>query len=332
MTRRRIMFALAAPGGVVPEVMDKAICLASALDAELELFHCVFDRDVTHPGRFATHGAQEDIHQLVEQRHQQLEYNAKALRARGVRVRSSVRWDYPTYGGIIRQVLRHKPSLLVVLSARKGHAARLLLTQTDYKLIESCPCPLLLIKSRRPYSEPCVIAALDPACSHDKPAALDDAILDSASMLSDALSGRLLVFHARAPWLDAVRHNPELVSVPEVVSNDVRSAYCNRIDSRVMELARDHGVPKERVQIREGYAAEALPSVADEELADIVALGVAQRSRFRRVLIGHTAERVLDTLDCDVLIVKPPGFRTPVSRQSVSHVEKSAARPARYIW
>jgi len=64
------MFAIAAPGGAVPEVMDKAIRLASALDAELELFQCVFDRDVAHPGRFATRGAQEDIHQFVEQRHQ----------------------------------------------------------------------------------------------------------------------------------------------------------------------------------------------------------------------------------------------------------------------
>lgn len=331
MTRRSIMFAVAAPGGVVPEVMDKAIRLASALDTELELFHCVFDRDISHPGRFATRGVQEDIHQFVDQRHRQLEYNAKALRVRGLRVRSSVRWDYPPYRGIIRQVLRHKPSLLVVVSAGKGRAERLLLP-TDYKLIESCPCPLLLIKSRRPYSNPCVIAAVDPARAHDKPGALDDAILDSASILSDALSGRLVVFHARAPWLDAVRHNPELVTAPEVVSNDVHAAYRNRIDSRVVELARDHGVPKERVKIREGYAAEALPYVADEELADIVALGVAQRSRFRRVMIGHTAERVLNSLNCDVLIVKPPGFRSPVSRQSVHHIERSAARPARYVW
>jgi len=154
MSRPGIMFAVASPGGVDPGTMEKAVQASSALDANLELFYCVFDADVDRPGRFATRGAQEDIHQIVEQRHQQLEYNARRLRARGVRVRRSVRWNSPTYEGIVRQVLRHKPKLLIVQSTRGGRAGRLLITHTDYKLIESCPCPLLLIKTQRPYMSP----------------------------------------------------------------------------------------------------------------------------------------------------------------------------------
>jgi universal stress protein E len=37
------------------------------------------------------------------------------------------------------------------------------------------------------------------------------------------------------------------------------------------------------------------------------------RSGLQRVFVGHTAERVLDALDCDVLVVKPPGFHTPLA-------------------
>jgi universal stress protein E len=329
MSGRQIMFAVALPGGVDPAAADKAVRLALALEAELELFHCVFDADVAHPGRFATHGAQEDIHEIVEQRHEQLEYAAKRLRARGVRVSSSVRWDYPTYQGIIRQALRHKPSLLIVQSARRGRASRLFLMQTDYKLIETCPCPLLLIKTQYHYSEPYVIAAVDPQRAHDKPAGLDEAILDFASMLSDALMGRLLLFHARTPWEDAVCLNPELRRVPDVINNDVYAAYCDGIDGPVMELARRHDIPDARVHVREGYAAEALPFFANQESVDIVAMGAVSRSPLRRVLIGHTAERVLDALDCDVLIVKPPGFRTPVSRQSAHLIQRSVAHRAR---
>lgn len=331
MNGRQIMFAVASPGGVDPAVMDKAGQLASALDVPLELFHCVFAADVAHPGRFAAQGAQEDIHELVEQRHQQLEYAARRLRARGVRVLSSVRWDYPTYQGIVRQVLRHKPNLLIVQSARKGRVGRMLLTQTDYKLIENCPCPLLFIKTKRPYSAPCVIAAVDPEHTHAKPTVLDEAILDSASLLSKALAGRLLVFHARTPWEDALRSSPELRRVPDVIHNDVVAAYCNRIDVQVMELARLHDIPQGRVHVREGYAAEALPFFANQESADILAMGAVSRSRLRRVLIGHTAERVLDAFDCDVLIVKPPGFRSAVSRQSAHLIERNVARPARYV-
>ena len=323
MSRPHIMFAIASPSGVDPAAMDKAVCLASALHTDLELFHCAFDSDITHPGRFATRGVQEDIHGLAEQRRQQLERHAARARTFGVRVRSSVRWDYPTYEGIVRQVLRHQPDLLIAQSTPKGRAARLLLSQTDYKLMESCPCPLLLIKSRRPYLDPSVLAAVDPGHVHDKPAALDQAILDSAGMISGALSGKLLVFHARTPWNDAVRATPELRDLPEAVSDEVRAAYCDRIEDQVMELAQDHEVPRRRVHIVEGYAARVLPGVAHRELADIVAMGAVSRSPLKRALIGHTAERVLDALDCDVLIVKPPGFSSPVRQQSAHHVERT---------
>jgi universal stress protein E len=44
-------------------------------------------------------------------------------------------------------------------------------------------------------------------------------------------------------------------------------------------------------------------------------MGAVSRSALRRLLIGNTAERVLDELGCDVLIVKPRGFKTTVPRR-----------------
>ena len=45
----------------------------------------------------------------------------------------------------------------------------------------------------------------------------------------------------------------------------------------------------------------------------IVVMGAVSRSGLKRLLIGNTAERILDELRCDVLMVKPRGFksRTP---------------------
>jgi hypothetical protein len=61
-------------------------------------------------------------------------------------------------------------------------------------------------------------------------------------------------------------------------------------------------------------------------------VGAQAGSPLRRALIGHTAERVLDTLESDVLIVKAPGFQSPVSRQSSHRVKKAPALPSRYIF
>jgi len=35
-------------------------------------------------------------------------------------------------------------------------------------------------------------------------------------------------------------------------------------------------------------------------------LGAIARGRLREMLIGSTAERVLDRMHCDILVVKPP--------------------------
>jgi universal stress protein E len=39
-------------------------------------------------------------------------------------------------------------------------------------------------------------------------------------------------------------------------------------------------------------------------------MDAVSRSRLKRIVIGNTAERVLDHLPCDVLIVKPLDFAT----------------------
>ena len=47
--------------------------------------------------------------------------------------------------------------------------------------------------------------------------------------------------------------------------------------------------------------------------AQILVMGAISRSGLKGLLIGNTAERMLDRLGCDILIVKPADFRHPVS-------------------
>ena len=56
MSRRGIMFAVASLADVDPAAMEKAVQVSLALDADLELLHCVFDAHVAHPGRCAMRG------------------------------------------------------------------------------------------------------------------------------------------------------------------------------------------------------------------------------------------------------------------------------------
>jgi universal stress protein E len=71
-------------------------------------------------------------------------------------------------------------------------------------------------------------------------------------------------------------------------------------------LAHQHAIAPGHLQLRQGSAVEVLFDVATELPADIVVMGAIARGRLREMLIGNTAERVLDRMPCDILVAKPP--------------------------
>ena len=46
--------------------------------------------------------------------------------------------------------------------------------------------------------------------------------------------------------------------------------------------------------------------------ADLVVMGAVARTGISGLIIGNTAEAILDQLTCSVLAIKPAGFKTPV--------------------
>ena len=57
---------------------------------------------------------------------------------------------------------------------------------------------------------------------------------------------------------------------------------------------------------------EELPEHASKLNADVVVMGAVSRNRWKRLFIGATAERTLEFVPCDMLIIKPDWFHTPV--------------------
>ena len=64
-------------------------------------------------------------------------------------------------------------------------------------------------------------------------------------------------------------------------------------------------MPPEQVHLLPGDPRELIPRTARELGAELVVTGAVSRSRLQQLLIGSTAEAVLDDLDCDVLVIKP---------------------------
>jgi nucleotide-binding universal stress UspA family protein len=96
---------------------------------------------------------------------------------------------------------------------------------------------------------------------------------------------------------------------PDLGVTDVLESERTRVSAAAREIAKAHGLTDKSVRVLQGSASEVLPRVATEGAVDLVVMGAVSRSRLREVFIGSTAERVLDRLPCDVLVIRSADFR-----------------------
>jgi universal stress protein E len=176
--------------------------------------------------------------------------------------------------------------------------------------------PLLLVKTTRPSRSARVLAAVDPFHVHAKPAALDPRILKVGAQLARALRGQLHAVHVCTPLIDYTMGGVMTEPLPYRVTGREAREHVKRVRRKVSGETRRFGVSDRRVLVVEGTPEQLLPRVARRVRARVVVMGAVSRSALKRLLIGSTAERVIDALTCDVCVVKPPGFRTTVTARA----------------
>jgi universal stress protein E len=210
-------------------------------------------------------------------------------------------WDHPFDAAIVSKAAAHDYWIVAKDTQHHNLAQRTLLTNVDWHLIRRCPAPLLLVKDRELADEPHVMAAVDPLNEHDKPAALDDRIFTFAADLARVLRGHLHVVHAFAMPLGA--ELPVDAANAIAIADEHRAAMKRFLDTHPTLSARHH--------LYQGAAHECLQQAAKEHAADFVVMGAVARRGLKRLFIGSTAERVLDRLTCDLVILKPLEFEAP---------------------
>ncbi|HXY98223.1 MAG TPA: universal stress protein [Steroidobacteraceae bacterium] len=296
--------------------LRKAGSLARAAGSSVELFHAI---DVPDPGASWPETASAEFvtrrRAVIAARSlRTLERLARDPAFRGLRVRCLASWDYPPHEAIVRRALASRAGLVVAATRRHVLGARLVLRNTDWELIRHCPVPLLLVKSSRDYRRPAILAAVDPFHAHARPADLDARLLAAGKSCAQLLHGRLHVFHAYMP-LVSVAMAPISTAPMLTIPPEVEEEHGAQISRTIDRLAASAGVPRARRHVHMGDVAGELAAAARDTRAGIVVMGAVSRSALKRLFIGNAAERVLDNLECDALIIKPRGFKSTLSRR-----------------
>ena len=270
---------------------------------EVEVFEPVYNPHLAaYPGGdLADYERLRD--EIVGTRLGKAEALAAALRERGVQASAAAAWDYPLYEAVVRRVLKTGADLVVTepLAGRAGA-----LSNNDWRLISTCPASVLLVNTQASAGYRNAVAAVDPFHAHAKPAELDTEILDQAIAVKTLTGASLSVVHCFVPLTSEIG--------AEHLPIDDAEAQLERFRrDKLAELAEAAGLESGVTKLVRGRPAETLLELAESGAADVIVMGALSRGRLRDLIIGSTAERILNQVHADILVVKPPGFETGVS-------------------
>lgn len=285
--------------------IERAARIARATGAELHL--CIFDH---HAGIAAVGAVSAEVMALAKsaflrERAEWLEDSARLLQADGLKVQTDVVWGKPVHEKLVAKTAELKPELVIKDVHLEPALKRLLYTPLDWQLMRLCPAPLLLVNAQAHPLPQRVIAAVDTSVIGEDAAALNDAVVHAALQLALQCNATLHVAHAfdgltvtsiGEPHGDALLIGEAYTTLRGIHERNF-DAFCAK-----------HGVPAERKHFVDGPVADAIADLADAAEADVVAVGSVYREGLERLILGSSAERILERLHCDVLVVKPPAF------------------------
>jgi universal stress protein E len=292
--------------------IERGAWLAKHAGGSLELFICDYDQYLAG-GLFEGKALDKARKSLIENHTKRLAKLAEKISGGGVAVTVDAVWDKPLHEGIVRKVLRSKPGLVVKDTHYHSAINRALFSNTDWELIRDCPAPLLLVKPHEIGPDVSLIAAVDPMHERDKPAELDRRIIEIGGSLTAALGGRLDVLHAFDPSPAYAVSTDSMAFPISAPMTEMMQALRLSHEQAMAKLLDDYTLQDDQVHLLEGNIGELLLALIENLATDIVVMGAVARGPLERLVLGSTAERLLDRIPCDLLIVKPTDFATSVT-------------------
>ncbi|HSC25806.1 MAG TPA: universal stress protein [Vicinamibacterales bacterium] len=306
MSFQNILVDVDASAGSHP-ALDQAIDLARRCGARLKVVDVV---SVPREARLYLDEAVPSA--LVSRRRELLDQLVTA--ARDLSVESEILRGRPAIA-LIQEVLRSGHDLLMRSHARDiaTHGPRRF-GSVDMQLFRYCPCPVWAVVPAAQTRPQRILAAVHATPDDAAEQTLNERILGLASLVNEIERGSLTVLQAwtafGVEFLQSRSTDEEIEAYIDAARRPAEEALKQLVAGMGPRLA------DARIQLPKGHPEDVIPEYVVSEGIDLVVMGTVARTGIPGMIIGNTAERVLQRLLCSVLAVKPDGFETPVRLDS----------------
>jgi universal stress protein E len=263
------------------QVIKKGLMLARCFNAHIDLFLCDAECAYALEHQYYRGGTDAAWTSSLAQSRAWVERLWTSLDVKDVSVSMEVVCETPLCEAVRRKVARSKPDLVLRGIGTASHST---FSVSDSDLVRTCPAPLLLTRGVPWQSRPKVAAALDISGT-DSPE-LIRTILLAAEQLSEACGAGLEVLYASRfenALPDALKSSRGLlIDRAAAVSVYPRAAH-----------------------VLVGDPVTAIPKFVAQRSYEILVLGALTHRDSMTALIGSLTGRLIETLDCDLLLLRP---------------------------
>jgi universal stress protein E len=194
-----------------------------------------------------------------------------------IKVDVEVEWTSHWRDAIAPAADRNGVDLIVKAAGSHWAAGRRLLKTSDWTLLRKAHCPVYLVKGTPIEKGATILVALDLKKEDDLHGSLNERVIGLGQALGESVT-------------DASLHAVNAYSSSE------RYVY-------PADLAAKLDIPSNQAHTIEGQPAKVIAEVARDINADLIIIGNASRQGTKAAVIGNTAEKLLDAVDTNVLVV-----------------------------
>jgi len=230
--------------------------------------------------------------------------------ARGVRISTVVLTGKPAIA-IVREAMRGGYDVLLKSHAQPGDDAnRARFDAIDMQLLRKCPCPVWLVGAQPPKNGR-VLAAIDPNPDDPIEQTLNRRIVEMALYLVEAEYRELVILNVWDAFGESLLSPLASDAEVDVYVEAAHEAARHDLDECLAPFG--DRLDKAIVRLERGEPGPLIPAFAAAEAVDLVVMGSVARTGIAGLVMGNTAERILGSLACSVITVKPEGFVSPVA-------------------
>lgn len=281
-------------------VVERAKMLAKICNAKVQLF--INNSNTLSERNFSYEGVDGDFFaiqkKLFEEHYQKILNDlVTEFGEESIEVAAEFATGHNLAEAIITKVNDTKPDLVLKSTHHHGALERILVTNTDWRLIRKCPAPLMLVKPNEWKINGSVVTAVDPMHAKAEQSKLDSLLLSLTEALSQQLHLTPHAFHSYFPFVSSLF---PMGGESEEYLSRIRHQH----EEKLQELLAEHSFDAENIHLSQGELVPAIIDYLNRSEANLLVIGSLSRNALERAIIGNTAEKILENCPCDVLVAK----------------------------